>query len=313
MANFMEKVLEAREVNQSDVWVGLDINPDKMPKVYRNRYCFHQKEHSYREQKFVRQDLEASVKQAEIIFAFAKHIIDATKDLCAGYKIQAAYIEAMGVAGEIAVRWIVNYILENTDVPVSYDAKRGDIDATAVKYALAILEENTGKRFEALTTNIYMGEDAIIPFTKYKNKGVIVLCRPSNPSAEEMVKVKLENGEYYFEFVARKAVELNENGNVGLVIGAVAEHLPKEDIESLRRIAGDLLALVPGIGAQLGFLEATIKAIIGKKKDSPFAIHSARGITHASSGSDYKEKANKACFKLRKDINDCLLQYGYLR
>lgn len=305
---FLEKLEEATEINNSRICVGLDINKDKFPPPYYDLYkkLLENGKGHCRRLEDLREDLEIAGKKAEIIFDFAKDIIDATKDAACIYKPQAAYYESQGVAGEIAIRLIVQYILEECDQPVLYDAKRGDIDRTAGQYALAILKDNTGKRFEALTVNPYMGVDAVLPFVEYKDKGVIVLCRPSNPGAADMCRVKLKSGEYYFEYVARLAHQWNANGNIGLVVGAVSEHLPREDIERIRQIASRELALVPGIGAQEGDLKSTVEAISGVDGKSPFIINSSSGITHASSGPDYKERAGKACTKLRDDTNNYL-------
>lgn len=301
MMTFVEKLEEAIEINNSRVCVGLDIDINKMPGVYKDEYLSLPRA-LCNNLEVMEEDLEIARKKAEIIFAFAKDIIDATKEVACIYKPQAAYYESQGVAGEIAIRLIVQYILEECDQPALYDAKRGDIDRTAEQYALAILEDSTGKKFEALTVNSYMGGEAVMPFTKYPNKGVIVLCRPSNPTAGEMCRVRLESGEYYFEYVARKAVEeWNKNGNVALVVGAVSEHLPREDVESCRRIGPQIFFLIPGIGAQPGILKDTVEAAKG-----PFFINSSSGITHASSGPDYKEKAHESSTKLRDDINKYL-------
>jgi len=99
--------------------------------------------------------------------------------------------------------------------------------------------------------------------------------------------------------VAEKVVgEWNTNHNCLLVVGAT---YPKELVE-VRKIAGDMTFLVPGIGAQGGYVEATMKAGLNSQK-SGMIVNSSRGIIFASKGLDFAKKAREETIKLKKEID----------
>src|SRR5437762_10819864 len=50
------------------------------------------------------------LSNADPVFEFNKQIIDATRDLCVGYKINTAFYEAMGTRGWRSLEETVNYI-----------------------------------------------------------------------------------------------------------------------------------------------------------------------------------------------------------
>ena len=60
--------------------------------------------------------------------------------------------------------------------------------------------------------------------------------------------------------------------------------------------------LVPGIGAQGGDVEKTVKAGLNSKKRG-MIINSSRGIIFASNGEDFVEKAREEAQKLKEEIN----------
>ena len=97
------------------------------------------------------------------------------------FKVQIAYYEALGLDGMRAFADTVRYARSRGAVVIS-DVKRGDIAATADKYAAAHF---TGDfETDIVTVNAYMGEDALSPYYPYleRGKGVFVLVRTSNPS-----------------------------------------------------------------------------------------------------------------------------------
>jgi orotidine-5'-phosphate decarboxylase len=149
-------------------------------------------------------------------------------------------------------------------VPVILDAKRGDIGSTAEQYAIEAFERYQA---DAVTVNPYMGRDSVEPWLAYKDKGVILLCRTSNPGGSDLqfLKAKVGAGETaIFEHVAQLvAGEWNTTGQCALVVGAT---FPAE-IARVRAIVGDMPLLVPGIGAQGGDIEATVKA--GRPSPAP--------------------------------------------
>jgi orotidine-5'-phosphate decarboxylase len=59
----------------------------------------------------------------------------------------------------------------------------------------------------------------------------------------------------------------------------------------VRSIVGDLPLLVPGIGAQGGDVEATVRA--GRTAGTGLMISSSRAILYAGSGEDFADAARK--------------------
>lgn len=184
-------------------------------------------------------------------------LIDATADYAAAFKANSAFFEAFGAEGFAALREVIARVPEG--IPVILDAKRGDIAETSEVYARATFDTFGA---HALTVNPYFGSEALAPFLARRDRGVFVLCKTSNPGADEFqalnLKREAQNGasgeRALFEIVATHAQEWNRNDNVGLVVGAT----DPEALARVRAAAPDLWFLVPGIGAQGGDLKATV-------------------------------------------------------
>ena len=148
-----------------------------------------------------------------------------------------------------------------------------------------------------MTVNPYLGFDSVDPFLEYANKGVILLCRTSNPSAIWIQDAESE-GEKVFLKIARKAKERNVDGQIALVTGATYP----EDLGLVRAIVRDMPLLVPGIGAQGGDLNAVLDNGLDSQK-SGLLISSSREIIYASRGPDFPKSASRAAEELRNKIN----------
>ena len=83
-----------------------------------------------------------------------------------------------------------------------------------------------------------------------------------------------------------------------MVIGATYP----EKLAEVRKIAGDMTFLVPGVGAQGGDVEKTVKAGLNSK-GAGMIINSSRGIIFASSGPDFAATARQEAKKLKEEIN----------
>ena len=139
-------------------------------------------------------------------------------------------------------------------VPVILDAKRGDIGATAEQYAR---EAFVRYQADAVTLSPFMGLDSIEPYMKHDGKGLILLCRTSNPGGSDLQAQTLASGDKLFEHIARLAAGAwNRNGQLALVVGAT---FPAE-LARVRELAPTLPLLIPGIGAQGGDVDATVRA-----------------------------------------------------
>ena len=265
---FMEKLAGAWKKNDSLVCVGLDPDPAVIPAFLRN--------------------------EKHPLFSFNKAIIDATKDCVCAYKPQAAYYAGSGADEDL--RLTIEYILAAApEVPVILDAKRADIGATSRMYAKEAFERYQA---DAVTVNPYMGMDALKPFLDRADKGVIVLCRTSNPGAKEIQELKIDGVELYKHIARLVSTDWNYNGNTMLVAGATFP----EELGEIRRIAGSVPLLVPGVGAQGGDVKAVLRN--GLTEDGTgLVINSSRGIIYASAGEDFAEAAGAAARKLRDTIN----------
>ena len=188
---------------------------------------------------------------------FCLRIIEATIDLAAAYKPNAAFFEAMGPEGIQVLIDVIALIPDN--IPVILDAKRGDIASTAQAYARAIFGTYGA---DATTINPYLGKQAIDPFIEDPNKGAFILCKTSNKGAAELQDLVVSSSpavpgtETLFEHIARRARKWNTNDNLGLVVGATQP----ESIINVRQVAPELWILAPGIGVQGGKLREALDA-----------------------------------------------------
>jgi len=273
-----KQMLEAQWSRDNFVCVGLDSEFSKIPESARLG------------------GNECAVHEGNTIVAFNRAIVEATKDLVCAYKPNAAFYEAHGAEGITALcRTIADIRAIAPDVPVILDAKRADIGNTNAGYVNAAFDY---LRADAITVHPYLGAEALQPFLARAEKGVIVLCRTSNPGAAEFQDLSV-NGEPLYRFVARRVADLwNENGNCALVVGATYP----DELREVRGLVGDMPILIPGIGAQGGDVEKTVSA--GKDgRGRGMIVNSSRGIIFASKGMDFAEAARRETEKLRDLIN----------
>ena len=280
--NFMEMV-KAKWFQGKFVCVGLDSEYSKIPECIRNH------------------DVKNSMS------AFNRAIVDSTKDFVCAYKPNLAFYLAYGTIGLKALKKTVTYINRVApDVPVILDAKLADIGNTNNGYVQGIFGY---LRADAVTVHPYLGSEALQPFLDKKDKGIIVLCRTSNPGGGEFQDLQISNGtipvqrnmQLYKYIASRAANEWNKNGNCMVVVGATYP----EELREVREIVRDMPILIPGIGAQGGDLEKSVH--FGKNSyGSGIIINSSRGIIFASSGSDFAQAASHETVKLNNSINEFL-------
>ena len=167
------------------------------------------------------------------------------------------------------------------EIPIIIDAKRADIVNTNLGYVRLIFEY---LKADAVTVNPYLGEEALAPFLAQKDKGIIVLCKTSNSGADEFQDLVLSSkyqvlsikgGIKLYQYIAYQvAKKWNKNKNCLLVVGAT---YPSE-LKEVRKIVGDdFWILVPGVGAQGGDLQETLKAGLNSKKQG-LIINLSRAI-----------------------------------
>ena len=225
-------------------------------------------------------------------FSFNKTVIEATADLVCSYKLNTAFYEAIGHEGINALKDTCDYLRQKyPEIPIIIDAKRADIGNTNKGYVQFVF---TYLGADAVTVHPYLGEEAIRPFLDCKDKGIIILCRTSNKGAGEFQDLSVDGRPLYKIVAENIANKWNINKNCLLVVGAT---YPNE-LKEVRKIVGDMTLLVPGIGAQGGDLEATLKAGLNSKKQG-LIINSSRGIIFAKNPRD-------EAMKLRNEINKFL-------
>jgi orotidine-5'-phosphate decarboxylase len=265
--SFHEKLNASWRLRGSMLCVGLDPDPDRMPAPLRGH--------------------------PDATFEFCRSIVDATADMACAFKPQIAYFASQGA--EDALERLCAHIRERHPTHVLLlDAKRGDIGSTAEHYAR---EAFVRYRADAVTVNPYLGTDSVEPFLRHEGKGVILLCRTSNPGGDDFQSLLVDGAPLFTHVARRVADDWSRLGECGLVVGAT---YPAE-LGVVRGIVGDLPILVPGVGAQGGDVDATVAA--GQSSTGlGLMISSSRAVLYASSGEDFAEAARRVAEATRDEI-----------
>ena len=215
--SFIQKLNATWASSQSLLMVGLDPDPPRLPVELHGK--------------------------PTAIFEFCRQIVDATAPFVCGFKPQIAYFAAARAEGQLED--LCAYIREQyPHLPLVLDAKRGDIGATATQYA----QEVFGRyQADAVTVSPYLGGDSVEPYLEWEDRGVIVLCRTSNPGGSDLQFLETDGVPLYLRVADLVANKWNKTGQCGLVVGAT---FPNE-LAAVRKAVGDSVPLlVPGIGAQ---------------------------------------------------------------
>ncbi len=233
------------------------------------------------------------------IHDFCAAIAEATRDLVIAFKPQIAYFAAQRAEDQLE-RLMATLRRIAPDVPVILDAKRGDVGSTAEQYAREAFERYQA---DAVTLSPLLGLDSIEPYMRWTGKGLFLLCRTSNPGGDDLQSLHLAAGDRLYERIARLAAgEWNRGGELGLVVGAT---YPAE-LARVREIAPTLPLLIPGIGAQGGDAEATVRAGWRDAADDahcgPVVISSSRAVLYAAQGADFADHARGAALQARAQL-----------
>jgi orotidine-5'-phosphate decarboxylase len=271
---FMQQLKDRWNASGSLVCVGLDPEPARFPARFGG--------------------------DPDAVFAFCRDIVDATAEHVCCFKPQVAHFAALGAEGALE-RLIAHIHAAHPGIPVILDSKRGDIGSTAQRYAVEAFDRYGA---DAVTANPYLGRDSVQPFLDRADRGVVILCRTSNPGASDLqdLVVSADAGgaarPLYQRVAETVARDWNGNGNCMLVVGATWP----EQLRELRGIVGDLPFLVPGVGAQGGDAEAVVRN--ARTADGTgLVVSSSRAVLYASPGDDYAEAAAAAARALRDTLD----------
>ncbi len=266
------KLAETIARHRSVLCVGLDVDPRLAP--------------------------PALVGQAGWVERFCLGIVEATADLVCAFKPNLAFFEALGEDGYRGLRRTLDGLPK--DIVSIGDAKRGDIGSTAEAYARALFEV---WGFDAATVSPLLGPDTLQPFLSYRDRGIFVLCKTSNPGSGVFQDLPVRRGEAtmpLYEAIAREMVALDTQGaagQIGLVIGAT---YPAQ-LARVRAIAPDLPFLVPGVGAQQGDVRAAVAAGLDAA-GAGIVVNASRGVLYAGRGADWQTAAREATLALRDQL-----------
>jgi orotidine-5'-phosphate decarboxylase len=269
--DFKRKLATAQAKNNSLLCVGLDTDIAKLP---------------------------AHLRQSQTpLFDCNQAIIDATADLVCAFKPNSAFYESRGAAGIEELKQTCDYIRQNyPDIPIILDFKRGDIGNTNELYAqFAFVYLGA----DAVTIHPWSGREGMQPFLDHKDKGIIVWCKGSNAGSGEFQDLEIGGQKLYLQVAKNVAKNWNANNNCLLVVGATYP----EELAGVRQVVGDdMVFLVPGVGAQGGNVEATVKAGLNSQ-GTGLIINSSRAILYASDGQDFAEAARSVAMVSRDKIN----------
>lgn len=269
--SFFQKLAKSVVSNNSLLCIGLDPDIDKIPKKV-----------SWSDNP---------------LFEFNKAIVDATADLVCAFKPNSAFYEAYGSSGVEQLHKTCAYIRKTyPDLPIILDYKRGDIGNTNNYYARFAFDY---LGVDAVTITPYLGREANQSFLDYKDKGIMVLCRTSNPGAGEFQDLEV-SGKKVYRIVAEEVMGAwNKNNNCLLVIGSP---YPNE-LSEIRQALGDkAIFLVPGLGTQGGNARDTVKAGLNIKGDG-LIISSSRSIIYSSNETDFAKAVRAKAINTRDEIN----------
>jgi orotidine-5'-phosphate decarboxylase len=276
-STFDDRLIDAARANDSLLCVGLDPVRARFPDALAD---------------------EPDVTRA--IVSFNAGVIEATSDLVCAYKPNLGFYLAYGAAGVAALEETRRLIPRQ--IPIILDAKVGDIGSTAEAYAAGYFDTWD---FDAVTVNPYLGEDSLAPFLTRHDRGVLVVCKTSNPGSADLQNLTLDvnhDRQPLYLTVADRVAAWSARwpATVGLVVGAT---YPVE-LADVRRRCPDAPILLPGIGAQAGDLESSLRAGLDSRGLGLIAS-SSRSVLYSGTNqdADWTMAVRAEAARLREEIN----------
>ncbi|MFX1311172.1 MAG: orotidine-5'-phosphate decarboxylase [Promethearchaeota archaeon] len=300
--NFIEDLIQLIQEKKSVVCMGLDPRMDKDGEI--PRYL-----------------IKENNNPNKIILEFNKELIENTFDLIPVIKPQIAFYEKYEASD--ALKETIKFAHKN-DLLVILDAKRNDIGSTCEAYAYSVFKNLNA---DACTINAYLGFDGVKPFLEYKEKGLFVLVKTSNPSSNDfqnLFSIRLEsvpddNFQYKInnkilkrnyinmaELVREWSIPLkkfNSFVNLGAVVGATYPNALKE----IRNILRNSFILIPGYGMQgaqakdikYGFDEKGLGGIVNSSRGIIYAYNKSKKFTEK----EFTKAARDEILNMNQKIN----------
>ncbi len=301
---FVEKLIELIKEKKSVVCMGLDPRMDDEGQI----------------PKYLIDDLN---EPNEIITEFNKTLIDNAHDLIPIIKPQIAFYEKYDAL--TALKETINYARKK-DLLIILDSKRNDIGSTSEAYAHSNFKVYGA---DACTINAYFGIDGVQPFLDYKDKGVFILVKTSNPSSGEFQnifsaemqdipdtqiettakEIKLERNYIYMARLVNKwgknLTDFSGYHNLGVVVGATYP----DELKKIREILKNSFILIPGYGAQgaqakeikYGFNNEGLGGIVNSSRSIMFAYHD-KNYPPEKFGEAAREEIIDMNIKINKEI-----------
>lgn len=277
--HFADRMAAAVRKTGSITCVGLDPRKEQLPAPIRDR---------------VRHDSDA--EWAEAYRKFCCEIIDVVAGLVPCVKPQAAFFEALGPQGMVALGEVIQHA-RRADLLVITDGKRNDIGSTATAYADAYLGANSPWGSDSLTVSPYLGRDSLEPFVEVcdsRDAGIFVLVKTSNPGGG-LFQDRKTDGQTVYQAVAQLVSELNQGrigtsgyGPAGAVVGATYP----EQLAELRQAMPTSWILIPGFGAQGG---SAADVLLGLDEHGLGAVvNNSRNLIFAHAREEFRERFGDA-------------------
>jgi len=289
--SFGDRLAAAVEAKRSQLVVGLDPRPERLPVELRGAT------HTGR------------FAAAEACERFSRGIIDAVAQYVVGVKPQLAFFEALGADGVRAFEATCAYA-RAAGLLVIADGKRGDIGSTARAYAAAYIETADGHAplCDALTVNPYLGRDSLEPMLaacRRSGAGLFCLVKTSNSGSADIQDLALSDGRPVWHHVAELVDEWGEDlvGDRGLSsVGAVVGATYPRAVGEARRLLPRSVLLLPGVGAQGARPSDLARAFTSGPASALVPV--SRSIIYAfrSDTDDWRNAARQAAAHLREAV-----------
>jgi len=222
-------------------------------------------------------DPEISKIGYETPLNFCKKIIDQTIDHAVSYKINSAFFESLGSEGWSMMECLFDY-LQNKNVFIICDSKRGDINSTSIHYSKSVYDK---LKSHAVTLNPIMGQDSLQPFLD-RDKVSIFLGLTSNPDASQIL-LRNFGGEKVYQMIINETKNWESKSDKMWVIGATNQN----EFKNVKKVLPNEFLLVPGVGHQGGSLEEVVDGLM---IDTNILINMSRSIIYSKDPSSEAKK-----------------------